>query len=51
MSSKKEEQQERIKQEAKDLTDFFSLLYEVDKRVNPEHYEKSNRSTNTTDKA
>lgn len=33
------------------LAQFFALLWEIDKRNNPQLYEKRNRSTDNTNKA
>ena len=44
-------QNKPIQEEIKSLAEFFLLLYEVDKRVNPEYYEKCKRNTNNPDKS
>lgn len=38
-------------EQIKNLAEFFSLLWEIDKRNNPQFYEKSNRNTDIADKA
>jgi hypothetical protein len=48
---KTDNQVKSIEEQVKNLAQFFSLLWEIDKRVNPEFYEKRNRSTDTADKA
>lgn len=49
MFSEEPLEQPDTQQEIHNLSEFFSLLWEIDRRVNPEHYAYSNRNTNSTD--
>ena len=50
-SSENDTQLPTTDEQVKNLAQFFALLWEIDKRNNPQLYEKRNRSTDNTDKA